>query len=110
MGTWLSKYGNAIYNTKGGPYVPGQTYATTRKGNKIFLHIFERNADTLDLPALPATKITKAYFMNGAVIAVSQKPGGRIIINLPRIMPDTISSVIVLELDKNAEQLPVIRG
>ena len=109
MGKWLSKYGSTIYNTNGGPYAPNEVYATTRKGKKIFLHVFERKNNTLELPALPGVRITKAYFMNGAVVTLSQNSGENIIINLPETLPDPISSVIVLELDKNAEQIPVIK-
>ncbi|MES1215515.1 MAG: alpha-L-fucosidase [Bacteroidota bacterium] len=108
MGNWLSKYGSSIYGTKGGPFKPNETYATTRKGNKIFLHVFEKTSNTLELPSLPDIKITKAYFMNGASVSFLQNQE-KIEINLPASLPDTVSSVIVLELDKNAEQIPVIK-
>lgn len=108
MGNWLSKYGSSIYGTKGGPYLPNNVYAATRKDNKIYVHVFERKDATLELPSLPAIKIAKAYFLNGKAVTFTQESGQNIRIDLPRTLPDIVSSVIVLELDKNAEQIPVI--
>ena len=110
MGSWLSKYGNSIYDTKGGPYASTDVYASTRKDNKIYIHVFERRSATLELPALAKVKIQKAYFMNGDPVKINHKPGQQIVIDLPAKLPDDVSSVIVLELDKNAEQLPVVKN
>jgi len=109
MGVWLDKYGTTIYGTKGGPYKPNNTYATTRKGNIIYLHIFERNSDKLILPALADAKIKKAHFFNGEEVSFIQNKDFGILINLPKDLPDPVSSVIVLELNKNAESIKVIR-
>lgn len=108
MGKWLSKYGSTIYGTKGGPYLPNNVYATTRKGNNLYLHLFERKASAIELPPLPGIKIIKAYFMNGKAVTFDQEAGQNIRINLPENLPDTVSSVIVIELNKNAEKIPVI--
>lgn len=110
MGTWLDKYGTSIYGTKGGPYKPNDTYATTRKGNLIYLHVFERNSDKLILPALVDAKILKAHFFNGDTVSFVQNKDFGVLINLPKTLPDTVSSVIVLELDKNAEKLNIINN
>lgn len=42
MGDWLSKVGNSIYNTRGGPWQPlfGE-YGFTYKENKIYCHIYD---------------------------------------------------------------------
>lgn len=110
MGNWLNKNGASIYGTKGGPYKPNNTYATTRKGNLIYLHVFERNADKLILPALVDAKIKSAKFINGDVVSFAQNKDFGVLINLPKVLPDAVSSVIVLELDKNAEKLPIINN
>ncbi|WPU92263.1 alpha-L-fucosidase [Mucilaginibacter sabulilitoris] len=107
MGAWLKLYGESIYGTQGGPYVPNETYGATRKGNKVYLHIFQRKDGTLSIPALANVKITKAYFMNGgAVIIKTDKDNYKI--ELPATLPDENCSVIVLELNKDAVNIPVI--
>lgn len=110
MGNWLSKYGASIYATKGGPYYPNEVYAATRKNNTIYLHIFERKTATLELPALPGVKIIKAHFMNGNEVTFTQEAGSPIHINLPDVLPDGVCAVVMLELDKNAGQIPVIKN
>jgi alpha-L-fucosidase len=107
MGAWLKLYGESIYSTQGGPYVPNEIYGATRKGNKVYLHVFQRKDGTLTIPALPNTKITKAYFMNGDAVTV-KADNNSYKIDLPTVLPDENCSVIVLELDKNALDIPVI--
>lgn len=109
MGDWLNKYGVSIYGTKGGPYKPNSAYAATRKGNIVYLHVFERIADKLVLPALGNTVIKKAYFLDGDKVSFVQSKNSQIEINLPAVLPNKVSSVIVLELDKNAEELAVVK-
>jgi alpha-L-fucosidase len=110
MGDWLKKYGESIYSTKGGPYAPNEVFATTRKGNKIYLHVMERKANTLALPPLPEANIKKAWFLNGNAVTFTGDAKGGYKIDLPATLPDINSSVIVLELDRNAEELPVIKN
>jgi len=109
MGDWLRKYGSSIYGTKGGPYPPGENFATTRKGNKIFLHILEKGADFISLPLLPGTHIKKASFINGTTVSFTEDAATGYNIALPAVLPDANCSVIVLELDRNAEEIPVIK-
>lgn len=108
MGDWLKQYGESIYGTKGGPFWPNQSYASTRKGNRIYLHVFENKTGSITLPYLEGCHLTKAYFLNGASINFQQqnsKSGYSIL--LPDTLPDANSAVIVLEFDKNIETLVV---
>jgi len=109
VGQWLKKYGESIYATKGGPYLPNETFTTTRKGNKIYLHILQRGTGELVLPALPGATIKKAAWMNGSAIAFTQDAATGYRIALPATMPDENCSVIVLETDRDAEELPVVQ-
>ena len=98
MGSWLKQYGTAIYNTHGGPYTPNDTFATTRSGKKIYLHIF-KPVGQLTLPEMPGVTVNKAYIMKGASVAVMQT-NGQITLTLPAVLPDPNDTVIVLETDK----------
>lgn len=108
MGDWLNTYGESIYGTKGGPFIPNNTYASTRKGNVIYVHVFDRKEDVLTLPALKGVKVKKAHILNGDVITFSQSATGSIALNLPARLPNSHDTVIVLELNKNAESIPVV--
>lgn len=107
MGDWLKIYGESIYGTKGGPFVPVESYGATRKGTKIYVHIFERKEETLKLPVIPGITITKTYFLKGKPLTW-QQDGTGIELQLPSAMPDANSNVIVLETDKDTESIPVV--
>jgi len=107
MRAWLKKYGESIYGTKGGPVAPNDNYAVTRKGNKIYLHIFQKKDDKIVLPNLPGVSVTNAYVLGGSKVTYKPNAAGYII-DLPQTLPDANSNVIVLELNKNAEEIPVV--
>ena len=63
IGDWLKLNSEAIYNTLGGPYEPTNNYATTRKGNKIYLHVLKTDTSAITLKAIPGRKVLKAGTM-----------------------------------------------
>ncbi len=107
IGNWLKKYGEAIYGTKGGPYKPNADFATTRKANKIYLNVFKTDTTHIVLKPLLQRKITKSWLLDGKAVSYSQNER-EITIQLPAIMPDKNCSVIVLQLDGNVMDIPVI--
>lgn len=108
MGSWLHQYGAAIYKTHGGPYTPNKAYATTRSGNRIYVHVFAP-VQTLTLPDLPGVKVNKAYLLKGAAVAL-QQGGGQISLTLPASLPDVNDTVVVLETDQPAMTIAPIKN
>lgn len=109
MGDWLKDNGNAIYGTKAGPYMPDSMMAATRKGNKINLLLFQTKSTQLVLPVVEGRKLIKASWMNGLGIEFKQT-ASTITLTLPAAMPDPNCSVIVLEMDGQVENLPLIKN
>ena len=58
MGEWLSRYGETIYGTEGGDISPQSWGVTTRKGDRLFVHIFPDAQEDIVLPL--KCKVTKA--------------------------------------------------
>jgi alpha-L-fucosidase len=54
MGQWLRRYGESIYGTRGGPWLPTDTMASTRKGRNVYLHLLRGCETGTVLAALPA--------------------------------------------------------
>ena len=50
MGEWLSQNGETIYATEAGDIKPQPWGVTTRKGDRLFVHIFELEGEELLLP------------------------------------------------------------
>jgi len=44
VGEWLKKYGNTIYGTRKGIYIPGDWGVSTQKGDTIYLHFIKKLA------------------------------------------------------------------
>jgi alpha-L-fucosidase len=65
IGGWLEQNGDGVYGTGGGPFRPGEWGASTRRGRRVFLHVFEVDGDGwLHLPPL-ARKVEGARVLGG---------------------------------------------
>lgn len=81
IGDWLRQNGETIYATEAGPF-PAQSWGTsTRKGNRLFLHVMTPESDAILIPE--NVKIKKAKeFATGKALKVS-KAGSHNVVHLP---------------------------
>jgi len=103
MGGWLAKHGESIYGTRGGPFQPGPWGVSTRKDNRIYLHVFRFEGDTLELPAIPA-KVTAARLLTGGSVEFRQSDQG-LTLKVPAFNHDAMDTLIALEIDKPAMEI-----
>ena len=96
IGEWMDNYGETIYGTRGGDIAPRPWGATTRKGNRLFVHILDLADDGLYLP-LEATVKDAKMFIDGTPVKFRQEKGGGVLLKLPKV-PDEIDYVIELTL------------
>jgi alpha-L-fucosidase len=95
VGAWLSKYGDSIYGTRGGPIAPGEWGVTTQKDNKIYVHILSWRAPLLALPPIHG-KIVAAHSMaDASPVTFTQNEDG-VILKVPPPQIDETDRVIVL--------------
>lgn len=106
MGAWLQKNGESIYGTNGGPYLPGRSIASTRKGNDVFIHILNWKGNAISLPAMSA-KVLRATLLNGEKVDVKIATS-KMTFTVPSILRDTISTIIKLQVDVPAISIPLI--
>ncbi len=71
LGKWLDKFGESIYETRGGPYLPSMYYASTCRDNTVYLHIFRMNDGRVVLPAL-GKKILSIERLGGGKVEFEQ--------------------------------------
>lgn len=76
MGEWLRANGETIYGTTAGDLAAQEWGVTTRKGNRLFVHIFDLKSQELHLPL--SCKVSKAFAYDSkqAVKFVKSKEGG----------------------------------
>ena len=122
VGRWLKVNGESIYGTgptpfgeelgtpdpqkkdsSGNPVFVSKTdWRCTTKPGKLFIHLFKWPEGTFELPAIKE-KVTKAYMLadpKKQALTVKQN-GQKWLISLPKIAPDKIDSVLVLEVAAN---------
>ncbi|SPE51192.1 Alpha-L-fucosidase (fragment) [Verrucomicrobia bacterium] len=104
VGTWMRVNGESIYGTRGGPWKPTDAIASTRKDRAIYLHVMKSKDGRIELPAIPA-KIKSASLLNGQKVAFDQEDG-RLLLNIPRASLGAIDTIVKLELDRPAMEIP----
>jgi alpha-L-fucosidase len=106
MGAWLAKYGESIYGTTGGPYKPARWGVSTRKGNMVYLHVLSWDGNQLELPPL-ARRVVSSSALTGGEPTIRQDEQG-LVVSVPAEQRDDIDTIVALELDGPAEELPVV--
>ncbi len=97
MGDWLSKYGESIYGTRGGPVKTTAQMASTYKGNTVYVHILAWPRDTITLPAL-SKRILDSSLLTGGTVSVRQT-NEAVEIQVPAQNRQEIDTIVKLELD-----------
>jgi len=126
MGDWLRKYGESIYGTRGGPFrspderkrsqrdyygqftLAGGAYwgGSTHRGNTVYLHILRWPSDGITLPAIKPRIIKHAVLTGGK--AIVQQTGAGIDVAVPAAQRDAMDTIVKLELDAPAKDIPVV--
>ncbi len=101
IGSWLDLYGEAIYNTRGGPYLPNDYLVSTHKDNKIYLHLLKHPDGNINLPLPKGFEVKNAHFVNQADFLNLKIKKGYFEVIVPEKLPDSDVSVIVLEMNKS---------
>jgi alpha-L-fucosidase len=101
IGAWLSRYGESIYTTRGGPFRNGTWGGSTYHDRSIYLHVLQWASDSLRLPPLHG-KILHATALTGGTVNVEQTTSALKI----ALSPDqhaAVDTIVKLELDSAPE-------
>ncbi len=98
VGQWLGKNGESIYGTRGGPVSPRPWGVTTRKGNKIYVHVLNWSDSVLAMPKLPAKVKSAKLLMDGRTLDFREDDKYGFLLTIPQDAVDPFDTVIVLEM------------
>ena len=105
IGAWLRSNGSSIYDTRGGPYLPGDFGVSTYRDKTIYLHILNPSGNTLDLPALPA-RIVNCSFLGGGQTRCKQSESG-VAVELGD-NANAIDTIVQMNLESSAAEIKPI--
>jgi alpha-L-fucosidase len=99
MGKWLKINQESIYATTPSPFAFLSFGKCTRKGQKLYFHVFDYPANAeLGIPM--SNKIRKAYLLSDPGKSLNVKAEkNRSLVKLPNQVPDKINTVVVVEFD-----------
>jgi alpha-L-fucosidase len=107
MGAWLQKYGESIYGTRGGPYLPGAWGGATYNGRQVYLHVSKWHGEQIALPPMKSKIISSVCLTaTNALLKVEQTDKGTVV-TLPEEFQDPVDTVIRITLSAPAsEEMP----
>jgi alpha-L-fucosidase len=105
VGDWLKRYGQSIYATRGGPYLPGDFGVSTYHDRTIYLHILNSTGITLLLPALPTRILGCSSITGGSATCKQASDSVEITLNGNA---DAVDTIIALTLASPAVEIAPI--
>jgi len=107
IGRWLTKTGESIYGTRGGPFRPferpdGTQIYSTRKDKNIYVHILSWQGDAVELPAVDS-EIAASSVLTGGTATVKRTDEG-VVIDVPAADRQDVDTIVVLKLSGSALQ------
>ena len=98
IGAWMKTNGAAIYGTTASPFAQLEWGRVTRKGQTLYLHVFNWPANgQLLVPLQNQTGRVTLLAAPGTVISATAGPDG-VRLQLPASAPDAIATVLALQI------------
>ena len=97
IGPWLTKDGESIYGTRGGPIAPHAWGVTTQKGNRVYVHILDWPDSALLLSRLPKPVKSATFLKDGSKAEFTEGDMG-VMLKIPERVVDEYDTIAVLEL------------
>lgn len=102
-GKLLADYGQSIYGTHGGPWMPGNKGGCTFSGNRIYVHVFDTGSGPMVLPKLKGVDVRYGKTLTGQVVKYTDM-GDNYLLDFP----DSVQTghPLIVELVASRELIP----
>jgi alpha-L-fucosidase len=108
IGDWTKVYGESVYGTEGGPYLPSKgDFVSTRKNNKIYLHLLSGQT-SITLPAFE-NKIVSAKIVQTSTKVKFKKENGKFTFSVPADYKNENDVIIELTIKGAAADMALIK-
>ncbi len=107
IGKWMDVNGESIYGTTAGPFPRLPWGRATRKGQTLYLHVYDWPADgRLEVPLKNPVRHARLLAAPDAELEATSGEDGAVLA-LPARMPDEDATVIAIEIAGEPDVLPV---
>jgi alpha-L-fucosidase len=106
IGQWMDENGQTVYGTRGGPFKPASWGVSTRKGDKIYVHVMKWNKGDLVLPDL-GVAVKSACLYGGKRVSVKSKNGQLTIKLSPKDMKP-IDTIVEMTMAQDVMTIPAV--
>jgi alpha-L-fucosidase len=94
LGDWMTKNGDTIYGTRGGPITPRSWGVSTQKGDNIYLHVLDWQDEYLALPNFAGIKGAHLFGANQQLQLKELDDG--MLLRIPKEGRDPVDTIVVL--------------
>lgn len=111
IGQWMDKNGESIYNTTAATLAKQSWGVSTQKENKLYLHVFDWPKNGKLYVGGLKSKVGRIYFLADKTkkpLSSTTLHNAVMYINVPKTAPDSINTVIVMEV-KQPVQADTVR-
>ncbi len=100
VGEWMKVYGDSIYDSTAGPFIYLPWGTATRKGDTVYLHVFEWPADgRLKVPLMNEVRQATLLGPGSPGPLKTSRENGRLVVQLPAQAPDAVANVVALKIE-----------
>ncbi len=101
MGQWLNKYGYTIYGTRGGPFKPTDWGVSTRKGNKVYLHLLKWSGSSPEITVPDIGIKMVSVMITGGEKAEFREVNGTYVIGFDEKLLQPVNTIVEIEYAKD---------
>lgn len=104
IGSWMKSYGESIYGTRGGPWLPDAGKVSTCRDKTVYVHLLSGQGEVF-LPE-EGFGILSAKLLTGGELSLTRENGG-VRLRIPEPFRNPINTLIRLEINRAAKELPM---
>lgn len=97
IGRWMRANGDTVYGTEAGDFKETEWGVATRKGNRLFLHLF-RPSESIEVPLEVKVRSAREY-ASGRRINFTDHPGRGIVLHFDGVPAPADTTDYIIELD-----------
>lgn len=97
IGRWMRANGETVYGTEAGDFKETEWGVATRKGNRLFLHLF-RPSETIEVPLEVKVRSAREY-ASGRRINFTDHPGHGVLLHFDGVPAPADTTDYIIELD-----------